>query len=325
MDLQTKIREFISKHQTVGYLLAIMVGGLVLQTLIFLIATIAGGEGGTQLYRRIIGYFLMPGTLGEFIYQPWSLFTYPIFSADPAFAFTYPEDGGKLYGSVAGAGALSIFRLVFDGLLIWGFGRIHQQMLTEQRTRRMSILTFLLVGALVLLLSSALGYEDTHIHYLSGFTAVMIMLAVSSATLVPDYPIQLFLLGRVKIVWVVVVLVIIDFISARFITPVAFSVILGAGLGFLNVYLLRKGTDLTEKIWDFYKDKKVSPPSRMKVAEASRNLRKEDREVETTNGISQEIIDTILDKINENGYDSLSRKEKEILLRASSQDEDEKT
>ena len=36
---------------------------------------------------------------------------------------------------------------------------------------------------------------------------------------------------------------------------------------------------------------------------------------------SVERIDEILDKINEHGYDSLSAEEKEILLRASHEDE----
>jgi hypothetical protein len=40
---------------------------------------------------------------------------------------------------------------------------------------------------------------------------------------------------------------------------------------------------------------------------------------QTSQGISQHRIDEILDKINQKGYNSLTKEEKEMLLRAGSE------
>jgi hypothetical protein len=155
-------------------------------------------------------------------------------------------------------------------------------------------------------------------------TGVMVMFAVALATFIPKYPIQLFLFGRVQLVWIVVVLVLLDFVSSAFITPVAISIALGAAFGFLNVYFLRNGTDLTEKIWDFYQAKDRSE-KKVRVGPTKKTSSKKEKVEKTATGeVSQETIDIILDKINEKGYDSLSRQEKEILFRASGKADDEK-
>lgn len=43
----------------------------------------------------------------------------------------------------------------------------------------------------------------------------------------------------------------------------------------------------------------------------------------TPSEVPQDIIDGILDKISDKGYESLSREEKELLFKASTQKEDE--
>ncbi len=317
MEMQRKLAEFISRHQITAWLMIIMGSGLILQIILFIIAHIVGGEDAANLYRQIISYLLIPSSGKAFIFQPWSIFTYPLISASPFFSATV-EEGVKVFSPFA----FSPLRLLFDGLLLWTFSRIHRQMLGEEKSSRLAILSLPALGLLTMLISALISPGDS-VAYLSGMTAVMITFAVALATFIPHYPIQLFLFGRVQLVWVVVVLVLLDFASSAFITPVAVSVFLGAAWGFLHVYALRNGTDITDKIWSFYKDNGYSE-KKVKATPSKPKQQNDSSDTAASTDTSQDTIDKILDKINEKGYDSLSRQEKEILFRASGLEDNEK-
>lgn len=349
MDIRLRISEFLRQYQTTGWLLLLMLGGLLLQGLLYIILSTAGQ---TELYTTIIESMVIPPTFQEFIWHPWSLVTWPFFLVE-----------------------FDLFNLIFNGLIIWTFGRVHQQLLGEQRTQRLVILGIPLIGLVTLIITSVAGYhyaptqggspfrpqpateqvttqdsatsevemggeeanvpaEDEvsgipigrkNLAYLSGLGAIIMILVISCITLVPDYPVQLFLFGQVKIVWVGVVLFLLAWgLWASFFTPMGIAIFLGGGLGFLHVYLLRRGTDLTEVIWNFYSDSGKQP--RMKVKYGSKSGEKGGKKTSRRrptdsngNEISQDVIDNILDKISDQGYDSLSREEKELLFRASTQ------
>ena len=327
MELIRKIRYFTNLHQTTGWVIVLMGGGIALQLVIWLLTGIlasitAGAEGSHNYYADVMSYLVAPASGKELLFQPWTIFTYPFFYLNHLFAST---PGGLVHPD------FPFLRALFDGLIIWSFGRIHQQFMGEQRTRRMLMLSIPIIGLLSIMLSWAFGPAGSTFMYLSGMTPVMILLVISVATLVPNYPVELFLFGRVKIVWIAVVLLLLEIAVFNFVmTPQGAATVLAGILGFSFVYFLRQGTDVIERVWDFYKDKqpaKPEPRSKVKVSYSSQTTKEErETEIPSPNGpISQDIIDTILDKINDQGYESLSRKEKELLLRASSQDEDEKT
>lgn len=371
MDIQQRISQFLSQYQTTGWLITLMLGGLLVQGLLYIILALLGQ---VELYTRIIDGLVLPPHFSEWVYQPWSILSYPFFIVDFQFG--------------------DIFDLLFNGLVLWTFGRIHQQLLGEQRTRRLVILGIPLIGILTLTISTIAGYhlpetspnlskskvEQTQtppsdasaladstakkgtntslgdttnkganaspgdantqtlsgiravkkLRYTYGLIAIVMILVISCITLVPDYPIPLFLFGRVKIVWVGLVLFLLSWmVNGSFILPPGIAIFLGGLLGFLHVYLLRNGTDLTEVIWSFYSDDDHRP--RMKVKYGSkgnqtssgRSSRTPSKTDENGNSIPQEIIDGILDKISDKGYDSLSREEKELLFKASTQKEDD--
>jgi hypothetical protein len=360
MDIRHELQEFLRRYQTTGWLLLLMGGGLLLQGLLFLIFRLADAP---EVYALVIRKLVLPYELMDLLTQPWSILTYPFFS--PGF---------------------DILRFLVNGLIIFAFGRIHQQLLGDQRTRRLTIFAVPVIGLLTVLIAAPFTYSasdrtevlaeayqqqqtqatelqieevpgtsgtgessssapeakplpkanpqgmrvfNDRLLYSSGMIALIIVLVVSSITLVPDYPIQLFLFGQVKIVWVGIVLVAIELIWANFFTPLAISIWLGAALGFMHIYLLRQGTDLTETIWSYYQDSDKNPrmtvkhgakPPREKVIRSSG---KSERKGKSKSDISQEIIDDILDKISEKGYESLSREEKELLFKASTQQKDD--
>lgn len=332
MDVQKEIKDFLQRHKTVGWLIGLMVGGFILQVLLLLVFALIDNK---PAYQSVMYALTLPYSLKTWLTQPWSIVTWPLFMAkmDP-------------------------LRLLVNGLILFAFGRIHQQVLGELRTQRLVMLAVPLIGLMTIALSSLFTYETlpatpgvdksvaiemqadapqvleaavytaaahpNHLHT-SGMIALIMVLVVSAITLVPNYPIQLFLFGQVRIVWVGVVLLGIELLWAGFTTPLGIALIVGAGLGFLHVFLLKKGTDITEIIWSYYQDSK--PKTKMTVKYGSgkpEGQKPGSAKAERKSVVTQDIIDDILDKINDKGYDSLTREEKELLFKASSQKEDEK-
>lgn len=350
MDIQHEIKEFLRRYQTTGWLIALMVGGIVLQGILLLIFAAIGKKDG---YYALTHALVLPYSLKGWLSQPWSIVTWPFFTAK-----------------------IDFLRLLVNGLILWAFGRIHQQLLGEVRTRRLVMLAIPIIGILTITFSSLVNYQSPEMKYEatvletpatgstgdslstvapmegtensdeiktntsnrvliandnllrpSGMIAIIMVLVVSCITLVPHYPIQLFLFGQVKIVWVGVVLLFIELIWAglfNFISPLGIAIAIGGGLGFLHVYLLKQGTDITEIIWSYYQDSKSRPKMKVKYGEAKpREATKSSAKASPKAEVTEDIINVILDKINDNGYESLTREEKELLFKASTQKEDE--
>ena len=311
MNLKQRIQAFVSQHQTTGWIVLLMLGGLLLQGILFIVLAAVTGSSeacppgqigeNAPLYCRIIQQLVLPPGGKTFLFQPWSVITYPFFVAK-----------------------FEILRVLFDGIIIWAFGRIHQQIMGDSRTRRLSILTVPVTAIITVIICSLIPAMQAG-PPVYGVTVLMITLMVSAITLVPDFSIQLLLFGRVKIIWVGLVLLALSLVSAG---PTAEGIAVGVAaiVGFVHVYLLRKGTDLTEIIWSYYQDREPKPRMKVKYGTKSNaDSEQGKRALKKDHKVPQEVIDGILDKISAKGYDSLSREEKEILFTASSQSDDEKS
>ncbi|MDW3647514.1 MAG: DUF6576 domain-containing protein [Bacteroidia bacterium] len=358
MDLKDQFNLFISRHKTIAWVLVLMGAGLLLQGLLYVIFSMTGQ---TQMYDGLIKLLVLPSDLILLLRQPWSIITFPFFSLE-----------------------FNILKLLVNGLILWAFGRIHQQLMGDQRTRRLLILAVPIIGILTASLSSfttnpyveqvaqtevvessenpvessATSADSTteasateaetekekikpdpeeqqvaqrglkNLYFPSGMIAIVMVLVLSSVTLVPAFQVQLFLFGRVKILWIGVVLLLLELSMALFYTPLAIAIAIGSLLGFLHVYLMRREIDITEMIWSYY-----SESNRPKMTVAYKSRKKDDlqeapvtsapKSKKSKGSVPQETVDKILDKISEKGYESLSREEKEILYKASSQKEDE--
>lgn len=302
MDAKQQLRAFLGIHQTTGWLIFLMGVGLLIEILLILIVGIIS-NGNDELFRSIISYLILPTKGSDYLFKPWTIFTYPFF--------------------IQGINYSSLLRLLFDGLILWTFGRIHQQLLGDTRTRRLVILAVPIIGLLTVLICTLVPIYVGPTIYLSGISVVMITLTISCITLVPDYPIQLFLLGRVKILWIGIVILLIE-LSYTFYGPQGIAVMLAALIGFFHIILLRRGTDITELIWSYYQDKDSKPRMMVKYGSKSKDEFSNKSNKSKSDSIPQDVIDGILDKISDKGYESLTREEKELLFRASSQKDNEK-
>lgn len=205
-----------------------------------------------------------------------------------------------------------IFHILFNMLWLYWIGQIFEEYLGNKRTIGVYLLGGL-TGAIFFV--AAYNIFPFFAPVLAGSTVVgasasVMAIIVATATLLPDYSISLILLGPVKLKWIALFYVILDFLSIA--GPNAggeFAHLGGALFGFIYIKQLQRGNDWIGAIAGIFKKR-----SKMKVV--SRNS---DRNA--SGKPRQDEIDRILDKITESGYESLSKQERETLSRASKDNE----
>ncbi|MFA6275648.1 MAG: rhomboid family intramembrane serine protease [Pedobacter sp.] len=137
---------------------------------------------------------------------------------------------------------------------------------------------------------------------LIGASACVMAIFTALVTLVPNFSIRLVFVGEIKIKYLLLIYILLDLIGTTSTNAGGSLAHLGGVLfGFLYVKLLQNGTDLSA----IFKKK-----PKLKV------VRNNEPKKQTSN-VNQKEIDAILDKISKNGYDKLSKGEKETLFKAS--------
>ena len=196
------------------------------------------------------------------------------------------------------------FHLLFNMLWLYWLGLIFFDFLNK----RQFIFTYLaggIIGALLYLLAFNLlpvFSESVERSFLLGSSASVMAVVVATATLVPNFTIQLLFLGGVKLKYLALAYFILDIIGISSEPGGSLAHIGGALLGFVYIQQLNRGTDFS----NVFKRK-----SKLKVV-------KNNSTATATGALpDQEIIDKILDKISQSGYDSLTKLEKEQLFKAS--------
>ena len=146
-----------------------------------------------------------------------------------------------------------------------------------------------------------------------GSSASVLSILIAAATYRPEHTLNLFLLGQVKMKWVAIVFVIIDFLSITKGNSGGHIAHLGGALwGFLYALMLKNN-------FEFRKIFKKKAKIRVKTvnSEYYHQRPKTDEEYNAERAQEQEEIDRILEKIAKNGYSSLNDKEKEFLFKQS--------
>jgi hypothetical protein len=124
--------------------------------------------------------------------------------------------------------------------------------------------------------------------------------------LLPNYTLSFILIGPVKLKWIAIFYVLVDFLGLdAYSNGEEIAHLGGALMGFVYIKQLQSGTDWISIISSWFK-----PRPNLKIVSTNMSQKSAGRP-------RQEDIDFILDKISKSGYDSLSKNEKEILFRAS--------
>ncbi len=276
----------------------IILVNVALFVLINLIGVFSGGFQG-DFFTAVKNGLSIPGSPITFLKQPWSLITHMFLH-------------------------VGFFHIFFNMLLLYWFGRIVGDFLGDKRFLSLYLLGGL-TGALFYMLSASLLPGSSMIgSYALGASAAVMAFVFTAAALSPDYSMNLILLGPVKIKYIALVLLFMDIVgTVGNNSGGAIAHIGGALFGMSYVYFLRQGTDLTNPLQQFFGFFKKEYPSEPKRSEYIKVVHKDLSKPKSKSNhkqryiYDQKKIDAILDKINDHGYDSLSKEEKEILYNAS--------
>jgi hypothetical protein len=148
-----------------------------------------------------------------------------------------------------------------------------------------------------------------------GASASVMAIIIATSVYAPDYAINLMFIGPVKLKYIAIFSIVLDILSIPTSNSGGHIAHLGGALfGFLYISQYRKGKNIT-KGFDKIMDKLFSlfkPKSKFKV---THKRPANDFEYNKTKVEEQKEIDKILEKIANKGYNSLSKKEKEILFK----------
>ncbi|PAW92245.1 rhomboid family intramembrane serine protease [Mucilaginibacter sp. MD40] len=240
------------------------------------------GFGNSAILNFAGQYLVLPASLSALVHRFWTPITYMFMHA-------------------------GFFHILFNMLWLYWMGQIFEEYLGHKRTIGLYLLGGL-AGGILFVAAYNLIPAFTHVDAASsativGASASVMAIIIATATLLPNYTIQLFLLGPVKLKWVAVFYVVIDFIGIAGANAGGEIAHLGGALmGFIYIKQLQRGND-----WIGGISKLFAPKPKLKVVSTNYSVRK-------AAGVPhQDEIDRILDKISATGYDSLSKQEKESL------------
>jgi len=249
--------------------------------------------GSIDTYHIVSHYLTLPASPKLLLFRPWTILTH-----------MFVHDG--------------FLHILFNMMWLYFGGTLFLTFHDSKKLLSTYVLGGLSGALLFILAINLLPIFNDSIAFAVGASAAVLAIVVAVATTAPNYVVRLVLIGPVKLKYIAIVSVLLDVMlipqgnAGGHIAHLG-----GAFFGFIFASQLKRGNDLTV---DFLKpifwvrDKIPTGGNRIKVVHSKPKSRYEYNEDKVN---KQEQIDAILDKIKRSGYDSLSKKEKEILFKAS--------
>ena len=250
----------------------------------------AFGITDTPLSAYVVAWLQLPASIGGWLHKPWTLVTY-----------MFTQEG--------------LFHILFNMLWLFWIGIIFLDFLKKRQFTFVYFAGGLVGGVLYLLAYNLIpGLRQEALNtVMIGSSASVSAVIFATATLLPDYTIRLLLFGNVKLKYLALVFLALDILALNGMNMGGnIAHIGGALLGFVYIKRLQSGQD-----WSRVFEKKRRK-RQLRVVRNDIPLPPEEPLV-----LNQEVIDRILDKISQSGYDSLTKAEKEALFKASKQGQNE--
>jgi membrane associated rhomboid family serine protease len=279
-------------------LIAIILAVFVVLAFVKVIYYFSFGSDGKLLYQtQVLNWLILPASFNEFIVKPWTLLTH---------MFVHDE----------------VWHIIANMLWLWGFGYILQD-LTGNRQLVPIFIYGALAGAFVYLLAfNTIPVLKSSSAYALGASAGVMAIAISATVLAPNYRIFPFLNGGIPLWVLTLIFLIIDLATIPNNNAGGHLAHLGgAAMGFVFMLMLKKGKDWGLWMNNFFDwvNNLFNPdkPKKAKVIKSQLFYKSKVEPYRKTPLVTQQRIDEILDKISQKGYSSLTEEEKEILKRAS--------
>lgn len=246
---------------------------------------------------ELLQYLAVPSDLEILLKRFWTLFSY-----------MFVHEG--------------LWHILFNMLWLYWFGKIFLEYFTGRIMGSLYVLGGICGALLFIIAFNTIPYYlDMGNSLMIGASASVMAIVMATAFYRPEVQLNLFIFGRIKIVYIAVAVFILDFISLDDMTNPGghLAHIGGAIIGYLFALQYKKGKDITtwmsgliDSFMGLFKKKKKK--SKMKVA--SFQSRETDKDFNYRKHNEQAEIDAILDKLKQSGYSSLSADEKSKLFNA---------
>lgn len=246
------------------------------------------------IVEDVVRVLSVPAEFGSLAKQPWTLLTYMFIHQD-------------------------ILHILFNMLMFFWMGRLFTEYLGSKRLLSVYILGGLCGALMYIIAYNLFPAFQTSVSFsmLLGASAAVIAILVAIAVLLPEHEFYLLIIGSVKLKYIAIVLVALYVISIpKGNAGGHFSHLGGALFGFIFMRQYKKGNDITrgfslllDSIANIFRGQpRLKTVHRRKMS---------DEEYASSKKANQEVIDGILDKISQSGYESLTKEEKEILFNVS--------
>lgn len=292
-----------SDNNALVWLIAINAVVFVLVNFIKIIYFLSDASSLPLFYSQFLDWVSLPAQVDKLASRPWTIFTY---------MFTHER----------------VWSLIGSLLWLWGFGYILQDLTGNKKLIPIYIYGGL-AGALFFVITlysiPTLRADIGSVEPMIGAGAALMAVAVATTAFAPAYRLLPMLNGGIPLWVLTLIFVAFDYATvASTNAGTAVAHLAGASMGFLYVKQMQRGHDLgawMNALADWLNNL-CNPEKKYKKPSVKHQVfyKATKKPFEKVSRFSQQRLDEILDKINEDGYSSLSNDEKDFLKKASKED-----
>lgn len=239
-------------------------------------------------------WLALPSSFSNFITTPYTLLTYSFLHS-------------------------GFLHLLFNMMVLHFSAQLFATFFTEKQFIAVYFLGGLFSGSIFLISHYLLGYTSS---ILVGASGAIMAVLFATATYAPYMQVKLALIGNVKLWHITAVLILLDVIQL----PISnfgghIAHLAGGFFGFIYIKMLQNGTDMaviTNKIIHFFYGLQHREKKKFKKVYKNKTAKK--ATTVTFSKEKQQKIDDILDKISKNGYENLTKEEKQFLFNSKTDD-----
>lgn len=243
-----------------------------------------------------IHLFELPASIQSLLYHPWTLITY---------MFSHTR----------------FLHVLFNLLWLYWFGQIFLLFFNPKQMGGIYFLGGIMGGLLFIISYNLLPYFKSYTEYsfLTGSSASVMAIVFATSFYRKNYEVNLFFLGRIKLIYIALFLLVLDLISINSDNPGGHIAHIGGALsGILFSSFYKKGVDLTSFINSILDNIKNLFTQKKPKKQYQKTHKRPESDYDYNKRKNDELkeIDRILDKIKKSGYNCLTEEEKKKLFNA---------
>jgi rhomboid family protein len=280
---------------------------IVINVIVFVLFGVLGVfmelSGAGAQYSSIYNYLALPSNTNSLISQPLSILSYMFMHS-------------------------GVFHILWNMLFLYWFGKMITGYLGQNKLLGLYVWGGIVGGLLYIIAYNVVPYYESLAgnSSLVGASGAVMAVVVGAATFQPNFSIQLFLIGSVKIKYFAAFVVLTSFFQVTGSNAGGEIAHLGGALmGYIIISQLQQGNDWSKSIVSVVTGIKGLFKNRAKMNVSYKSKQKTKRtkskpatkSTHSKTATPQADIDAILDKISDKGYDALSKEEKQKLFNAS--------